>query len=204
MKTPDLIQSSLFDRREFAVETDGISVQMKSLARAQQYHVQFENIPSKPEEFSVSSKRLLTAGILFSIFAVISFGIAVGGKEKDGWSIFLVWSVVAAAIWVWFLVTKKSLILYIQNGAGLVLLKDVPSAAAVEKFIKKLFLYRKEFLLKKYGRFADGESIESKLGRLDMLHSQGVLTEAEFEFRRRDLNSTGKTSGPIGFAPKHN
>jgi hypothetical protein len=80
------------------------------------------------------------------------------------------------------------------------LLSDNPSATEVDQFIKKLFMFRKDYLLRKYGRFADEEGLESKLARLNLLRAQEALTEDEFELRRRSLSAPRKPSGPIGFS----
>ena len=201
MNEPDLIQSSLFDNREFTVERDGITVRMKGLARSQKFHVAFENIPPKSEELTTGSKKLLIWSIIVSFLAVVCIPVAFSGKEKGDGVVPLFWGGIAVVLWFAFFCSRKSLIVFVQDGAGLVLLKDIPSPSKVEAFIKRLFLFRKDFLLNKYARFVDEESLESKLARLNFLRSQGVLTEQEYEFRRKSLTGARQTIGPLGFAP---
>jgi hypothetical protein len=203
MKEPDLRQVRLLVKKEFILEENGIAVFEKNLSRSKKYHVYFDNIPPKAQEFTTGSTGFIVAAIITAILAVFcSILILIPGAKVE-WDAPIFWGIMALMLWGLYFTTRKTLLLFIHNGAGLVLFKDKPSAQNVESFVKKLFQQRNNYLLKKYGRFSNEESFENKIGRLNFLRAQEVITEQEFEARREEF--TGKKStGPLGFAPQQN
>jgi hypothetical protein len=146
MKTPDLIQSRMFNKAEFTLETDGISVSEKNLSRSKKTHIYFENIPPKPSELTTSAKKVFIGAIAFTLLAVVCLPLAFA--KKAAWSAPAVWVVVAAIFWIGFYFSKKSLIRFVQNGSGINLHRNKPSENAVEEFIEKMFQSRNAYLLK--------------------------------------------------------
>jgi hypothetical protein len=203
MKEPDLRQVRLLVKKEFTFEENGVAVFEKNLSRSKKYHVYFDNIPPKAQEFTAGSSGFIVAAIIAVILAVSCFILLLIPGAKVEWDAPIFWGIMALLLLGLYFTTRKSLLLFIQNGAGLALFKNKPSAQRVESFVKKLFQKRNDYLLKKYGRFSTEESYENKMGRLNYLRAQEVITEQEFEARRDEL--TGKKStGPLGFAPQEN
>jgi len=203
MKTPDLIQSRLLRKVELTLELDGVVVQEKSLARSQKTHVYFENIPPKAQEITIVSKKLFGWAIIISVLTLVCIPVAFAGKEKDDALVPLFWGGIALVFWVAAFASRKSLIIYSQNKSHLALFRNSPSPEAVDAFVKKLFLFRNSYLQKKYGRFLDEESLESKMNRLIFLRAQEVISEEAFEIKREELLKGNKRpNGPLGFAPQ--
>lgn len=202
MKTPDLVQSRMLHKVELALEADGIAVNEKNISRSSKIHVYYESIPPKSSELTIGSKRMLIAAIIMTIVTVICLPLAFASKAD--WSAPVVWGIVAIFLWCGFFFSRKSLIRFVQNGSGLNLYKNSPSEKAVDEFIKKMFQFRNAYLLKKYGRFLDEDSLEDKMARLKYLQAQGVLNEEEFEFKRKEIAQGKKSIGPVGFAPQQN
>src|ERR1022692_2107455 len=199
MKSPDLIQSTGLHKVELTLEADGISVFEKNFSRSNKTHIYFENIPPTSSEFTPGSKRVLVGSIVFSILAAVCLPLA--ASKIAAWSAPLVWGVVAGIFWIGYYSSRKSLVRFIQNGAGLNLYKDKPSEKAVDEFIKKMFEFRKKYLLKKFGHFLDEESFENKMNRLNYLRARDVINEQEFDSKREEFSmGINKPPGPVGFA----
>jgi|GEM_PF-3861336 len=202
MKTPDLIQSRLFHKVELTLESDGITVNESDLSRSSKTQIDYESIPPKASELTISSKRLLIAAIIMTVVATICLPLAFDSKAD--WSAPAVWGIVAVFLWCGFFFSKKSLIRFVQNGSGLNLYKNNPSEKSVGEFVDKMFQFRNAYLLKKYGRFLDEERWEEKMARLKYLEAQGVLSEAEFETKREEITNGNKSINSFGFTPIQN
>jgi len=200
MKAPDLIQSRILRKVELTLEPDGVVVHDKSPGRSQKTHIYFENIPPKAQEITVTSKKLFGAAIIFTVLTLVCIPVAFAGKEKGDDMVPLFWGGIAFITWLAAVVSRKSLVVYAQNQTRLVFFKNKPSEEAVDAFVKKLFMFRNNYLLKKYGRFLDEESFENKMARLNFLRTQEVISEDIFESKREDFMKGKKPSGPLGFA----
>ena len=202
MKPPDLIQSKWLRKVELTLEPDGVVIFDKSLWGSKKVHVYYENIPPKAEEITVSSKKLFGWAIFTSVLTMICIPVAFFGTKHGDAFAPVFWGVFALFFWLMAFNSRKSLIVYSQNGARFVLFRSLPSSEAVDVFIKKLFASRNIYLQKKYGRFLDEESLESKINRLNFLRAQEVITEENFEAKREEFLKGKKPSGPMGFAPQ--
>ena len=202
MKTPDLIQSRLFHKVELTLEPDGIAVDERDISRSSKTHVDYESIPLKSSELAISSKRLFFAAIIMTVVATVCLPLAFDSKAD--WSAPVVWGIVAAFLWCGFFFSKKSLVRFVQNGSGLNLYKGKPSEKSVGEFVDKMFQFRNTYLLKKYGRFLDEETLEDKMARLKYLEAQGVLSEEEFESKREEIMKGKKSINSLGFTPLQN
>jgi hypothetical protein len=201
MKAPDLIQSRMWHKLELTLEPDGVVVHDKSPGRSQKTHIYFENIPPKAQEITVTSKKLFSAAIIFTVLAMVCIPVAFAGKEKDDGLVPIIWGGIAAIIWFFAILSRKSLVVYAQNNARLVFFKNIPSTEAVDGFVRKLFVFRNSHLLKKYGRFSEEENFENKISRLNYLRAQEVISEDVFESKRVEfLKGNKKSPGPLGFA----
>jgi hypothetical protein len=203
MKTADLTQARLLVKKEFTLEENGVAVFEKNLSRSKKYHVYFDNIPPKAQEFTVGSRGFVAGAVVAAILtAFCSILLLIPGTKVE-WDAPIFWGIMAIILWAFYFSTRKALLLFVQNGGGLVLFKDKPSAQSVDSFVKKLFQQRNNYLLRKYGRFSNEESFENKMGRLNYLRTQEVITEQEFEAKREEFTGK-KTTGPLGFAPQQN
>ena len=203
MKEPDLTQRRFLTKKEFTLEENGVAVFEKNLSRSKKYHVYFENIPPKGQEFTAGSKGFIVGSVIAAILAIICFIVLLIPGNKVEWDAPIFWGIMAAFLWALYFSTRKALLLFAQNGAGLVLFKDKPSPQNVESFVKKVFQQRNNYLLKKYGRFSDQETFENKMGRLNFLRAQEVIAESEFESKREEFTGK-KPTGTLGFAPQQN
>jgi hypothetical protein len=199
MKQPDLIQSRLLRKLELTLEPDGILVHDKGLGRSQKVHINYEQIPPKAQEITIVSKKLYGWAIIVTVLTLVCIPVAFASKGKDDALVPLFWGGIAFVFWVAAFASKKSLVIYSQNNAQFVLFRNLPSPEAVDTFLKKLFMFRNACLQKKYGRFLNEESLESKLKRLTFLRAQEVITEEAFEAKRDELLKGNKPAGPLGF-----
>jgi len=202
MKTPDLIQSRMFHKSEMTLEPDGISVSEKTLSSSKKTHIYYDNIPPKPQEITIAPKKMSVYATIVTIIAVICLPLAFTQGAKNGWQGSAFWGFIAALLWAGFFLSKKSLIRFVQNGSGINLYKSSPSETAVAEFIKKMFICRNAYLIKKHGQFLDIESFEDKMARLKYLRMQEAFTESEFQTRIEEITKGKKSGGPIGFAPE--
>jgi hypothetical protein len=191
----------MFHKVKLTLEPDGIAVDESNITRSSKTHIYFESIPPKPSELTIRSMKFLAGAIIMSIVALICLPLAFG--DKADWSAPVVWGIVATILWLGFFFSRKSLIRFVQNGSGLNLYKGRPSEKALEEFIKKMFECRNAYLLKKYGRFSETDNFEDKMGRLNYLRAQEVITEEEFETKSKEFKGV-KPAGPFGFAPQPN
>jgi len=135
------------------------------------------------------------------VLALVCIPVAMFGGEKGDNMVPVFWGGIACVLWVAAIASRKSLVIYGQNNVRLVFFRDKPSAEAVDGFIKRLFVFRNTYLLKKYGRFSDDENLESKMNRLGFLRAQGVISDEVFEAKREEFIKGNKNSaGPLGFA----
>lgn len=201
MKVPDLIQSRMFHKVKLTLETDGIAVDESNVSRSSKTHVYFESIPPKSSELTVGSAKVFAGAIIMSIVTVVCLPLAF--MSKADWSAPVVWGIVSAILWFGFFASRKSLIRFVQNSSGLNLYKGKPSEKSVEDFIAKMFECRNAYLLKKYGKFSETDSFEDKIGRLNYLRAQEVISEEEFEKKIEEFKGI-KPAGPFGFAPQPN
>lgn len=201
MNTPDLVQKRfLFERKEFTIEENGVTVFAKHLVESSKQFIPFESIPPRPKEIATASRKLFFAVIFFTFFALVSTPLFF---QKDGWEFALFMWLLCIPFWFGFFYGYRSCIIYKSEKHLLVLLKNKPSAVSVEEFLKKLFVQRNLFLLKTYGKFSDVDSFEIKMGRLEWLRVQEVIDAREFESKREELlRAAGRSTGPVGFSPQ--
>jgi hypothetical protein len=200
MKAPDLTQTRGLEKREFTLEDTGVDICEKNLSSSKKYHVYFENIPPKAQEFTSGSRGLIAGAVIAASLAVICLILVWTPGTKVELDAPIFWAVTAVILWFLYFSRRKALLLFVQNGTGLILFKDKPSTQSVDSFVERLFQQRKKCLLKKYGRFLDEEGFENKMGRLNFLRTQEVITEQEFERKREEFTGK-KLPGPLGFAP---
>ena len=195
MNVPDLTQKRGTERKEFSLGETGVDVCEKNFSTSKKFHVYFENIPPKSQEFTDGPKSLIMGTIVAAVLASICLILALIPSTSVKADAPIFWAVTSLILSA----KRKTLLLFVQNGAGLVLFKDKPSLQQVESFVEKLFKQRKIFLLKKYGRFSDEEGFEDKIARLSYLRAQEVISEQEFEAKREEF-SAKKPSGSLGFS----
>ena len=202
MNDADLAQSRFLRRRSFKLARDGVTVVEKSFFSSRRYHVYYENIPPKPQEITVSPRKLLSASILFSVITLICIPIVLASSKAGSDSVaILFWGGLAAVFWIAFFLNRVSLILYVQDQGGVVLYADTPSSLAVSQFVRKMFAARNTYLRAKYGQFLPDEPQAEKLARLNLLRNQEVIDETEYAFlRRQQLSGTPESKGPVGFS----
>ena len=193
----------MFHKVELTLEPDGIAVYEKNLSISHKTHINFEDISPKSSESTSGSKNYLIIAIILTALTLISVPAAFASGGKGDSFVPMFWGVIAAILWIAYFSSCKSLIQFSQNGSVLNLYKNKPSEQMVDAFIKKMFEFRKNHLLKKYGRFLAEENFENKIARLNYLRAQDVLSEEEFESKREEFSSgSKKPSGPFGFSPQ--
>jgi hypothetical protein len=202
MNPIDLKQSRGLHKVELTLEADSILVFEKNLSGSKKTYVRYESISPKPVEITTNHKRLLVAAIIFSLIGIFIWSslFSVGGKND--WSSLVAWILIPAIFWFFFFLSRKSIVRFAQSGQGLSLYKDRPSTNEFEDFVKKLFVARNEFLVKKHGKFLDEEDYAAKMNRLSFLREQEAITEQEFDARHKEFAARKKPPGPLGFAPQ--
>ena len=203
MNDTDLAQHRLLRQRNFKLTRDGITVIEKSVLGSRQYHVNFENIPPKPQHLTSSPRKLLGAAIVFTVLALVCIPVAVFSAKNSGVDSvpILFWGGIAAVFWIAFFLNRVSLLLYVQANHGVIFYADIPSTEAVSQFVRRMFNARNTFLRSKYGEFLPGEPQADKLARLNFLRNQEVFDEAEYNFLRRQLTEgSPQNKGPVGFS----
>jgi|ERR1700722_15630008 len=198
MEKPDLIQKRMLEKREFTLEGNGVNVLTKNLVESNKLFVKFENIPPRSQELTSGSRKLFMAVIILTFLALVSSPLLF---QRDGWEFGVTMWILCIFFWVGFIFGRKSYIFFKQNNTGVVFFKNKPSAQKLDDFIKKLFVARNVYLLKKYGQFSDVDTFEDKMGRLNYLRAQEVISEEEFETKIKEFKGV-KPAGPFGFAPQ--
>ena len=188
----------MFERREFTIEENGVTVFFKNLVQSNKQFLRFENVPARSEELTRGSRRLFLAVIILTFLALVSSPLLF---QKDGWEFGVTMWILCVFFWIGFIFARKSFIMFVQNKAGLILFKDNPSPQKVSDFIKKVFEARNAYLLKKYGQFTEADPLEDKMGRLNFLRAMEVVNENEFEAKSKEFKGL-KTIGQVGFAPQ--
>ena len=199
MKTPDLVQRRfLFERREFIIEENGVTALTKNSVESNKQFIKFENIAPRSSEITTASRKVFFAVMIVTFFALVSSPLLF---ERDGMPFAVFMWLLCLPFWTGFFVGRRSYIVFKHDNFILILLKKKPSAKAVDEFLGKLFAARNSFLIKTYGKFSDADSFENKMGRLNWLRAQEVISTQEFESKREEfLKSVGRSTGPIGFS----
>jgi hypothetical protein len=187
----------MFEKREFTIEENGVTVFFKNLVQSNKQFLRFENVPPRSEELTRGSRKLFLAVIVLTFLALVSSPLLF---QKDGWEFGVTMWILCLFFWIGFIFARKSFIMFVQNKAGLILFKDTPSSQKVSDFIKKFFETRNAYLLKKYGQFTEGDTIEDKIGRLNFLRTMEVISEGEFEAKSKEFKGL-KPAAQVGFAP---
>ena len=195
MSKPDLIQRRFFERKEFTIEENGVTITQKNMVESKKHLLRFEDLPPHPEEVTIASRKTFLAVMILSFFALVSSPLLF---KKDGWEFGVTMWVLCFFFWAIFLVGRKSYYVYSHNKIGLLLFKKSPTAEKVQEFLKDLFAARNDYLIRKYGKFSDLDALEDKMGRLNFLRSQEVIGDEEYERKTEEFQGK-KSNGPVGF-----
>lgn len=188
----------MFEKREFTIEDNGITVFFKNLVQSNKQFLLFENVPPHSEELTRGSRKLFLAVIILTFLALVSSPLLF---QKDGWEFGVTMWVLCVFFWIGFIFARKSFIMFMQNKAGLILFKGKPSPQKVSDFIKKVFETRNAYLLKKYGQFTEADTLDDKMNRLNFLRAMEVISEDQFEAKSKEFKGL-KPAAQVGFAPQ--
>ena len=181
--------------KEFTIEENGVTISQKNMVESKKYLLRFEDLPPHREEVTIASRKTFLAVMILSFFALAASPLLF---KRDGWEFSVTMWILCFFFWVIFLVGRKSYYVYSHNKVGLLLFKKSPSAERVQEFVKKLFAARNDYLIRKYGKFLDTDAFEDKMGRLNFLRSQEVISDEEYERKIEEFQG-GKSNGPVGF-----
>lgn len=193
-----LEQKRFLRKREYWVDEAGVNIRHSNGLSTHKYHVYFEDIPPRAEEGTASLPKALVFLIAFLLFAGSCVPVAISTRDMFYWGVVGFWLVLATFVGAIFFISRvRYMRFFSPRGAGFWLYSAIPSAGAVETFVREMLDSRNRYLCEKYGRFDGPEAPEEKLKRLDLLRHQEAVSAEEYERLRSEI--IGAPPGPRGF-----
>lgn len=173
-----------FDRRVFCLEDDGVVVSWRSPSRNLHYKVEFDQIRPEPVEITFWSTKLWIAAI---ISLCLTIGVAIHELGDGTMSASWFWLVVTGALALAVHFTHKSQFVFSEGDYPLAILKGRPRSEEVAEFVGEMLHRRQKFLAEESVLERCDRSPADAIHKLAWLHSQGVLSEMEYEILKFDV-----------------
>lgn len=179
-------QRRFFTRLTFRLEPAFVHVTERELTSSRSYVVPYENISAEPVEVMVSSRRWLVAAIILGLLTILVAASALRGGDVEAGA-WLFWGTFAALAAIAYYVSRSSYLVFRSGEPPLVVIRDRPSKAALDQFLREVQERKKLYLAQAALTQVSGSSAADALHKLAHLRQLGVLNEAEFAVLKADI-----------------
>lgn len=178
---PLLVQTRLFETREFALREHDIHLVVKDADGLFEIDIPLENITDTKRRRVQAQGRLLNIAISFAVFAAASMTLGFFGFDSLR-RLFPIWALGAVICIVWYYASRKEYLLLETEGSGSIFfMSGRPSRQQVADFVVRVVRARNELLRRKYAKIFPENSLEDELERLQGLFQRGIITREELE-----------------------
>lgn len=174
------IQRRFLSEFQFDLTPFDVRVREKGLTYSKTYRVPYENVSNEPVEVTISSRPGLVVTIILAVLAVIVGVAALLGDdiEAGAWAFYGGFAMLAA---IWYAASRRSYLVFKTADPALVVMRNRPSAEAVNVFLTALHEHRREYLRQRYLLNAPSRDAADTIQKLHWLRQQGAISPLEYE-----------------------
>lgn len=191
-----LLQRDSFNFIHMTIGHNGVHLSGKKFFRKRDHFIPFENISSKAYSTQKFRQWAIILTMIAGVFVVIALLVAkLTAKE---YITLLLYFLVPLLI-MWF--TRKKFVGFGDSDSAFAVRASRPSRKEVQEFLEELRQTRITYLRKTYFETMKSASLLDDLRNLVWLRQQDVISQDEFEQRKREVelsfSSSETTDGPI-------
>lgn len=181
----ELHQKTLLEKRSFFLLSNKLKLQLKDGQGEQENYISYENLKG---EARISSRK--NAKLLFLAMATLTFAVCVFLQSlilnQAFVSILLPITLAFLSGILYQHRQQDYIILETNDRRKVIFLRDKPNRKALEIFLARLWLYRKQYLRDKYFYINYDRDFKQQTKRLRWLLEENVITKSEFNLAQED------------------
>lgn len=170
-----------FKTQSYEIKKDGVYIYISSLFSKEEYKVPYDTIPAAPSTYTEKSKGAFWCMVVFTLFSLITLILLFTGDdvEKGAW---LFWGAFAAVSAVWYLLSKRSYIIFNgPHGATLYFKLNNKNEDVVEEFIENIESSKMKYLEMKVKQYLSSLGRDKINGYIIDLRENMIIDDEGYE-----------------------
>ena len=181
----ELHQRTLLEKRSFFLLSNKLKLHSKDAQGKQENYISYESLKG---EAKISCRKNST--LLFGAMAMLTFAVCVFLQSlfmNQGFIYIILPLTLAFLSGVLYQYRQQDyIILETSDRRKVVFLRDKPNRQALEVFLARLWLYRKQYLRDKYFYINYDRDLQQQTERLRWLLKENVISRSEYKFAQED------------------
>lgn len=181
----ELHQKTLLEKRSFFLLSNKLKLQLKDSQGEQENYISYESLKG---EARIACRK--NAKLLFMAMATLTFSVCVFLQSlilNQEFAYILPLITLAFLSGVLYQHRQQDyIILETSDRRKVVFLRDKPNRKALEVFLARLWLYRKQYLRDKYFYINYDRDLKQQTKRLKWLLKENVISKSEYNFAQED------------------
>jgi len=189
----ELHQKTLLEKRSFFLLSNKLKLQLKDVQGEQENYISYESLKGEARITCRKNAKLLFLAMAMLTFAVCVFLQSLIMNQDFSYIIFpLILAFLSGILYQHR--QQDYIILETSDRRKVAFLRDKPNRQALEVFLARLWLYRKQYLRDKYFYINYDRDLEQQTERLQWLLSENVITKSEYNSAQEDwiIECTGR------------
>ena len=181
----ELHQKTLLEKRSFYLLSNKLKLYLKDVEGEHENYISYESIKGEAKISCRKNPKLLYLMLGMSAF---SFCLLLQSLIIERGFIYLVFplGVAFSAAILYQKRQQNYIVLETCDRHKIVFLRDKPSRQALDKFLARLWIYRKQYLREKYFYINYDRDLEQQTERLQWLLEQNVISKREYRLAQED------------------
>lgn len=181
----ELHQRTLLERRSFFLLPNKLKLYLKDTEGEHENYISYENLKG---EAKISCRK--NPKLLYITMAMLTFSICILLQSlwiDQGLSYIIFPLVIAILSGILYRYKQQNyIILETYDRKKVIFFRNNPNRQALERFLVKLWSYRKQYLREKYFYINHNHDLKQQTERLRWLLEQQVITKTEYKFAQED------------------
>ena len=181
----ELHQKALLEKRSFFLLPNKLKIYIKNTDGEQEDYITYESLKG---EAKLVCRR--NSNLLFLAMATVSFAICLGVHTlftSRNFGLVIFPCAIAIIITILYQTKQqKYTALETFDRRKIILLHNKPNRQVLERFLRQLWVQRREYLRDKYFYISQSHEKQQQTNRLRWLLEQNIITKAEFKFAQED------------------
>lgn len=168
------------EKQVYTIKQDGISVFISSPTEKKEYKINYDAIPANPTIYSERSKPAFWCMVIFWTLSIVTFSLLLAGGDVENLA-WLFWGIVAVICTIWYVLSKKSYVIYAGFNGAVLSFKLSRKNDDAEKLRATIKTLKMKYLEEKIKRYFPTMGFEKTNGYIIELRENMILDDEGYE-----------------------
>ena len=181
----ELHQKTFLEKRSFYLLSNKLKIHLKDAEGEYENYISYESIKGEAKISCRKNPRLLFVSLIMAVFSCC---ILLQSSILNRGFIYFVFplSVAFLALVLYQKRQQNYIVLETCDRHKIIFLRDRPSRQALDNFLARLWLYRKQYLREKYFYINYDRDLRQQTERLQWLLEQNIISKKEYRLAQED------------------